>query len=259
MTNNTPERSGDELRAVVEDYGTPARNQLELTADEQREADEILAMDPLAIPGRQTGLEGRRMSAPTLETLNPEMRKEAEARLAALPSNLRAGAEAEVVVAVYRDHLPALRAASGLGEGATEYHHELSYIAATYGEYAREFNRLSQELAEVDGYRTIHDPMTGEAKPEPVLRWQGQQRLWRQDRMAELNHAMNLLQTDDGELGPEAQQRLRVALKEAAQARLKLKQAVDDKAEVERRAAAQVREDRIAAQVASRVRMMGGR
>lgn len=259
MSNDTPERSGDELRAVVEDYGTPAPNQIELTAEEQREADEILAMDPLAIPGTSKGLEGRRLSAPTLATLNPEMRKQAEARLAAMPFHLRADAETEVVMAVYREHVPDLRVAAGLGEGATEYHHELANIAASYRGYAQEFNRLVQELAEVEGYRTVSDPETGEAKPETVWRWQGQQRIWRQDRMAELNRAMNLLQTDDGELGPEAQQRLRVALKEAAQARLKLKQAVDDKAEVERRAAAQVREDRIAAQVASRVRMMGGR
>lgn len=215
-------------------------------------------MDPLTIPGSSKGLEGRRLSAPTLASLNPTMRKEAEARLAAMPADLRASAETDVVMAVYREHVPDLRVSAGLGEGATEYHHELANIAASYRDYAREFNRLTQELAEVDSYRTVTDPVTGEARPETVWRWQGQQRTWRQDRLSELNRAMNLLQTDDGQFGPEATHRLGIALREAAKVRLSLKQSVEDKAEVERRAAAQVREDRIAAQVASRARMLQG-
>lgn len=258
MSNVTPERSEDELRAIVEDYGTPAPDKFELTAEEQAAADEILAMDPLAIPGPSKGLEGRRLSVPTLAALNPEMRREAEARLAEVPLDRRVDAEAEVVMAVYRDHLPSLRVATGLGEDATPYHRELASIAANYRAYAQEFQRIVEELAEVGSYKTVTDPETGEQKPETVWRLQGQQRSWREARLATLNHAMNLLQRDDGTLGPEGQSRLRQAMKEAAQARLAIKRAAEDKVEVERRAAAKVREDRIAEQVDVRARMLRG-
>lgn len=256
MTTPTTDHSGDELRVVVEDYGNPSPDKFELTPEEQTAADEIRAMDPLAIPGPSKGLEGRRLSAPTLATLNPEMRREAEARLAAMPLDRRAAAESEVVMAVYRDHLPALRVATGLGEDATPYHRELASIAANYRAYAQEFQRIAEELAEVGGYKTVTDPETGEQKPETVWRLQGQQRTWREARLQSLNHAMNLLQREDGTLGPEGQARVRQAMKEAAQARLALKQAAEDKVEVERRAAAKVREDRIAEQVDVRTRML---
>lgn len=132
-------------------------------------------------------------------------------------------------------------------------------IAASYRDYAREFNQLAAELAEIDSYRNVVDPATGEAAPEPVYRLQGQQRVWREERLASLNYAMNLLQTDDGELGPEARHRLDAAMRKSVQARVELKRALEDKAKVEQLSVERLREQRIEEQVARRVRMMGGR
>lgn len=255
----TPEPAGDQLHAVVEDYGNPAPKAAPFTPEEQAVADEILAMNPLDIPGPHKGLESRRLSAPTLKTLNPEMRRIAQDRLSALPAHQQdADAEARVVMAVYREHLPELRVTTGLHSEATPFHRTMANIAANHRDLGREFERITKELAEVSTYRTVADPATGEQKPEPVMKVQGLQRQARIDRLADLNRQMNLLQREDGTFGPEANRRLNEALRESVAARLTLKQAVEDKAEVERRAAAMVREDRIAAQAASRARLLGG-
>lgn len=258
MTNTT-EPAGDQLRAVVEDYGTPAPKDVPFTAEEQAIAAEIVAMDPHTDTGPHSGLEGRKLSAPTLQTLSPAMRQQAQARLAGIPlDRLTPELEAEAVMAVYREHLPDIRVMTGLSSDATPYHREMANIAANHRDLAREFDRITKELAEVSRYRSVSDPATGEQKPEPVLAIQGTQRLARIDRLAELNHAMKMLHLEDGSLGPEAKRRMNAALRESVAARLTLKHAAEDKAEVERRAAAMVREERIAEQAASRARLLRG-
>lgn len=247
-----------ELRAEVTSYGTPAAEQPGFSPEEQAIADGIRAIDPLEIPGPQVGLEGRQLPAPTLETLSPAMRAQARERLFRLPQNERAGAEARVVMEVYREAVPDLRAATGLGASATPYHRELAHIAAEYRDYAREFDRIAHELTEVRAYSTVVDPATGEPKPVPVYLHEGGQRAGREDRLAELNYRMNLLQRENGQTGPEATRRLAEALRASVAAQLALKQAAEDKAEVERRVAAKIREDRIAEQVEVRARLQRG-
>lgn len=221
VIDNTPEPSyweGEEdtdLKANVTGYGNAPKPDNVIAPEDRHYVDSVLAMDPIAdVPGTSVFPQGRKLSAPTLATLSPEMRAGVQAKLQGLPPEARAAQESHLVAEAIRAKLPALRIQTGLGEGALPYHREMALIAREVSDLGREFDRVAAELAEVQSYGTETDPETGETRPKEIFRVQGTRRKALEGRQQDLLRNLRVLGGDASGTPVEANRRLAAAMAE---------------------------------------------
>ena len=210
-------------------------------------ADEILAMDALALPGPGT-IKGEIKIGPLKATaLPPSLRSSVERQLADMRPDMRAEAEPRLVREAIEGERPRLRMQSGLGPDALPHHREQAEIAREFADAAAEFNRNTELLAAVDHYDVGIDPETGHPKPQEVLRVTGNRRKALIAQQEQLSYRMSLLSADDGEHGPEARRRLAKALRESVEIKKARDARFAEEADAKRMAADILREERVKA------------
>lgn len=259
MTDNTPDTSASELTAEVSATGATSRNSYEITPELRPHADAILAMDPVKdVPPPYEIPEGWGANLTLRATALPaEMQREVNAKLDALGEmapEQRQAMEAQLTAESIRAKTRETRILTGVGKDATPFHRELVAIARDYRDLTAEYDRIQDELAEVERYETQTDPATGEPTPVPVYRLSGARAQAALERQDDIARRLRLLVNDDGH-GIEAQRRLGVALHESAVARKEHHRQLDEAAEVKRRAAEMAREKRINEQAAALARL----
>lgn len=248
-----------ELKANVTGYGREPKAAQGITPEDQHYVDQVLAMDMVNdVPGASVFPAGRTLSPATVEALSPEMRKDVLAQLQGLDPATRAAKEPELVAAAIRKALPAIRIATGLGSDALPYHREMVSIARDVRDLDREFQRVTQELAEVRSYGVEIDPETGKSRPKEILAVQGQRRRALENRQEDLLRNIRVLEGENGSNGIEAQRRLAEAMAETiAILKERDRQVTEDK-EAKSRAVELAREERINRKAQSYARMNGG-
>lgn len=222
-------------------------------------ADSILAMDPMDAPPPYEIPHGWKVPPLRVTALPKDRREEVYTKLDALPDGLtpkeREAKEAEFTADVVRSMQSGIRVKTGLGRDALPYHREMMAITVECQELAREFDRLSDELTDVQSHRTEIDPATGEAKPVPVYRVQGARHAAYVAQQADLARRMRLLIGEESGFGLEGQKRIKQALFESVGLIKARDQQVAEHAEAKRRAEEMAREERINAQARSIARM----
>ena len=240
--DNTPAPASESVRADVsgdfhiDDYAID-------TAD-QHIADQILALDPVFdMPGtfKATGDVHRLLPELKLTGLPPHVADPIKAQLANMPEANRAAKEKELVEGAYYGLALASRVKSGpgaLSDGATIYHQEFFEVAQDAQRLNDEFFDLTMKLAEVDHVKHSADPRTGAPVQTVVNKVDGERRRGMEVRLAQVQLHIKALEA-------ETPRRLAKALKETVEKRKEHSQALEDHAEVERRAVEIEREDRI--------------
>lgn len=230
---------------------TSAEQNYDIAPEDQAYADQLDAMDPLAAPS----------SSNFPEHWNPKIELTAKS----LPPHLQAavkdklstqqGTEAAAVAAVLRDARASIRVDAGMSADALPLHSELAQLVYDYRDLEREFDRISDDLAAIVEYRTVSDPETGERVPQPVYRLGGARREAHIKRQEDLLRQMRLLHNEDGSPGIEGARRLKQARWESVQFLKQRAEQIEDAEEAKRQAAVAIRQERIAKQVATKVRM----
>jgi len=245
------------LTVAITETGGPSTAQCyDIAAEDQHYAEAITSKHAVHdMPGTVVIPAGKVLPPLRKEGLPPHLRQQVQAKLDGLMPEQRTANEEAIVAAVLRNELPRIRLSAGLGEGALPYHRELLHLNRRFADLEDEFNRYANELAEVHSYGMETDPATGRQRPKEILRIQGPRREAYSAHMEDLSRQMRLLFKDDGTPGIEGARSLQKALHESVQLLKQRDEIVAEKAEVERLTNEQVRADRIAAKVASRVRM----
>lgn len=263
MTNTTTTTTdAPELAANVTSTGSPsATPTYAIAPDDRHIADHVLAMHPIDdVPSPYEFPEGWKVQAPGMAALPPEMREAVSAKLAQLgpvsPEQLKAK-EAEFTAEAIRSKRGELRAMIGVGQNALPYHREMAGIAREYRDLAQQFDRITEELADVARHDTQTDPATGKPVAVPVMRVQGTRRAAYLEQQDSLLRQMRLLANDDGTPGHEGAQRMKQALSESVALLKDRQQQAEEAAEAKRRAEHIVREDRINRRAESLARMHG--
>lgn len=252
MTDTTAD-----LRSEVISAGTPqSSSDYAIAPADQHIADAILAMDPVNdVPAPHKFPEGWAANVPLrLTMLPPPMQGEVRAKLDAIPVAQRAVKEPELTAAAIRSMRADIRVKTGVGPTATPYHREMVGIAREVRDLGAQYEQLTESLSAIDGYETVTDPTTGEPKPAPVFRVQGNRLKAVLAQQEDLLRQMRLLQ-NDGAYGIEGRRRLDQALHESVAARKAVAEQLADDAEAKRRTEQELREDRIAKRVRSMKRM----
>lgn len=186
--------------------------------------------------------------APTLAALSPEMAAPVREQLARMPADQRAAKEPELVLQAVRKASEDARILTGLGAGATPLAKAQVNIAYRERELERRIDGWSQRLNEVKGYQAVIDPDTGKPVIDPAT---GQPKMdptyimttgAREAGTAEMQRLVQQLAVLRG---PEGDRELERALAESVKLEKERRQQREDLEEVDRRAAAMVREDDI--------------
>lgn len=184
--------------------------------------------------------------APTLAALSPEMAAPIREQLARMPADQRAAKEPELVLQAVRKASEDARILTGLGAGATPLAKAQVNIAYRERELERRIDGWSQRLNEVKGYQAVIDPDTGKPVIDPAT---GQPKMdpayimttgAREAGTAEMQELVRQLAVLRG---PEGDRELERALAETVKLEKERRQQREDLDEVDRRAAALVRED----------------
>lgn len=245
MTDTTPSNTGNELAADVGSTGTTTRTDYTITPDLRPYADAVLAMDPVRdVPPPYEFPEGHSWPAPRAAALPEGLRREVEAKLAALPPEQRAAKDAEFTAVAIRSMTAAIRIKTGVGKDATPFHREMVGIAREVSDLDAEFNRLQSELETVHRYDASVDPATGEATAIPVYAVTGTRAKAYVEQQQDILRRTRLL-VNDGGYGLEGRRRMDTALHESAMARKQLHEQMEDHAEAKVRAVHNERERRI--------------
>lgn len=260
MNTSTPSASeGSELVGTVTSTGSPAAPKEDIAPEDRHIADRILATNPLTDIGTSHKWpEGRSAPAPTLDALAPEMRKEAQAKLAGMNPAARAAAEPRVVAEVMQAYSRATFA-TGMGAEALPYHSEMRQIALDYRELAREFDQIQDQLLEVERYGIETDPETGAARPKEILKVQGPRREGYLARLSELSYRMRLLHNEaDGTPGVEGARRLHEALVQSVKVAKGREEELAEREEAKRLAVQIARDKRVRGQAETLARFERG-
>lgn len=132
----------------------------------------------------------------------------------------------------------AARVLTGAGEGASEVEHEALSQLRQVHDLQREHDRILDELAEVARYETSTDA-DGNPVAVPINRYQDEARTRREQRLADILLAIVAIK------GAEGAKAIDEATKREAAKRRELQSQKADADEVQRRAEAMVREERI--------------
>ena len=258
MTDTTTSASGGDLpmRAIVESYGPAARGAEGIPEEHQQYADQVLQMDPFDdVPSAVKDTAGRRPMNLKASGLPDDMRLEVQAKLHALPRELRDGAESQLVAEAIRGKRVEIRVKTGLGEDALPFHREQITIARQVRDLVQRRGWFESELSRVRSYGTQTDPETGEVSPVEEKAINGPRRDGYQNQIDDIDRQIRLLMNPDGTPGIEAKRRVREALAESAAMLHQIAQQKAEAAEVKRRAVEINRENRINARAQSLARM----
>lgn len=251
MTDNTSPASSDEpLRATVAHYGTPTPKADPLSPDLVPYAQRVLKIDPIReVPGN-VAISGS-MPAPLslkLDALAPSDQAEVRRKLDLLPplsAQDRVKHESRLVAEVARGKLGAVRAMTGLGPDATQYHREACEIAGQVADLQRKRDVLQAAIDDIADLKRGTDEATGEVVAIPVYRLGEERRQAYANQVAEYDRNIRLLVNPDGSYGIEGQKRMREALAASATQLKRAQELRADEAKAQKRAADKAREDRI--------------
>lgn len=196
-----------------------------------------------------------KLSAPTVETLAPEMRGPIVEKLHGLTGPQRQQAEARLVREAMQTQVDGMRHLMGLGEDALPYHQTQISIARRVHDLDRAIEREVALMADISGYDTSIDPVTGEATHTPRFRHSAAARDRASRMLRDLEHERSQFIKEDGSPGIQAQRELEQARQESAVLLQKIDQQRWEAQEAERRAAKINSEERINRQAQARARM----
>lgn len=214
-------------------------------------AQELSNFDPVYDIAGPTEVVGNVTAPPTLSVTCLPHHKRAPilAALAREPEVCRPATEQRLVKEALEQNKLDLIVRAGPGPGATEYQREVCGILHEIHTLNSERMRLAADLAEVSRWVTKVDPATGVATPVAIERMQGTRREGWQQRINEIDHHLALLE------GPEGERRKARALFNSVQTAKRNREALEDAAEVKRRAAQMVRDERVNRAAEVRFRM----
>jgi hypothetical protein len=257
LIDNTDAPNDSLLVPNVISTGTPTNaTSYEIAPEDQHYADAILAMDPLTdVPTPHEFPADLKHSPLKLTALSPDMQRDVRQRLASVPPEQRAAKEAEFTAEAIQAMRGSLRAAVGVGSTALPYHREMAGIAGEVRFIHQRLNSVQASLDATTGFASKFNPATGESEPVKVYQLTGARRAAAEQEIRTLLYQRSLLINEDGSFGIESKDRMQRALHESVQMKRQLAEQVADQAEVKRRTAAQLREERIAQQVEVGVRM----
>jgi hypothetical protein len=224
----------------------------DVAPEDKHIADAILAMDPVTqVPSPFSGFQGVKAPELTLASLPPEMRGDVERQLAHTPPSKRAETERELVRRRLGENSKEVRLRCGVGEGALPIHQVAAELEANHRFLSRDFDTISEQLAEVVRYDMRLDQTTGERVATPVYLFEGLAREKLVQEQARLNYRMSLLE------GIEGQRQMQKALQETV-ALIKQRNAmVAEEAAVQAGAEKLVREQRLQKRIEARARSLG--
>lgn len=141
------------MRAVVTNYGNLSGKSDEITEDLQPYARQVLAMDSIRdVPGNVQDDAAYRPMLLKIDALAPEMRSEVHRQLELrpnMPPEERAKLESKLVEEAVRSKLGAVRAMTGVGPDALQYHKEMAGIAAQVSDLTRKRDLLQAEIDDI--------------------------------------------------------------------------------------------------------------
>lgn len=224
--------------------------------EDQHILDEILATDPLALPG-PVSVKGDLPKGPERYTLahlkGTALFAEVERRLASQPPGSRsADVEHELVERALRENSLDLRAAGGFGAGAPPVFREAAAISNEVRQLDREFDTLQAELARVSHHETGVDA-NGDPKAIPVPLISRERMRAVLARLDEILHVRALKCPG----GYEFERRMAKARFDSVEQVKAQKAEAAKLAKIEARAAAMVEEEEIERLARSKARMRG--
>lgn len=261
-TDTSPDQSADngdqELRAdVLSTGGASKAPSYDIAPEDQHYADRLAQLDLIATapPANSYPENWQPKVDLTLSALSPALRAEAAAQLSAIPANLQASKERDVVAAVLHKNRTAIRVMAGIHADALPLHQEIMQLEYDHRDLERQFDSISAALSDIIGHRTERDPETGSMQAVPVYRVEGARRAAYVSQQEALLRNMRELHNEDGTPGPGAQPRLKKARWETVQRLKSIAEQVEDQAAAERMSSEMVREQRIKNIAETRARM----
>jgi hypothetical protein len=214
----------------------------DIAPEDQALADEITGKDPVFGNSGPTTFSGSVKLPDTIRAtgLPPHLRDPIMAQLANVPESRRDAEEKRLVHAALYENSLGVRIVCGPGQGADPYWRARFALTFEIEEAEREAIRLGNELAEVERWDNVADERTGERKPVPVEKLQGERR-----RAVEAQRQLVLRKLDSLN-GIEGERRLAKAKFEAVEEAKALRAQLADDKEAKKRADEQLREERIA-------------
>lgn len=233
-------------------------NSTENDTDLQTYSDRILSMDPIDdVPSSGGHLVNLKNSTPPIEALAPEHQREIHDQLYGLSPAEREAREPEIIRAKFRQVLGVSRGQTGVGETATQYHKEMSEIAGEFRQMHDEIAYFQKQLDRVRFENRFND-QTGKNEPVEVAVLSAERRRGYAANIAELQRRQRLLLNEDGSFGIEGAKRMQRALDQSARTLKRVDEERAIAAEINRRAAEIVREDRINKLARARAKMLPG-
>ena len=224
----------------------------DIAEDDAYIASTIATFDPIYGVSGPTAAIGN-VQLPTsirAEGLSPAMRDPILAAMAKVPAESRPALEAKMVREALENNSLDLKVKCGPGADATEYQRECFSVVGDIHRLNTERLRLSRDLVEVSHWTTTIDPVTGVSTPLAVDKMVGERRKGWEERIRLIDNQVDALQGAEGKLRKDR------ALYNSVET-FKRKQAeVDDHFEIQKRATAMVREERIQTAAETRARMM---
>lgn len=184
----------------------------DIAEDDLPIADEILAMNPLDIPGSGNISDGVKLPAAVpMTALPPEMREQVEKALEGIHHSKRAEYEEAAVAKVLKSNALLIRGRTGLHSDAPGYWKAKAAAANEVRQLGEEYDRLVGRMTTVARYESTTGP-DGKSEPKPVYVMGAAEQAAAITRLNELSYRIGLLVKEDGSEGPEMQRRLARAL-----------------------------------------------
>lgn len=225
----------------------------DVAPEDEHIASAILAESPLDTPGSGEVIGAVKFPAHIpLSSLPPELQEKVrEKTRGALPDRAEE-IERRAVMEVMQRHALSARIKTGLHENANGRLKEMATIAGEYRQLGQEWDRVTKQMTEVVRYDVVRNQdgsvkLKADGTPEQVAVYamSAAEQVAAGQRLDQINYAMNLLMSEDGEHGPEGARRLQKALFEEVEKRKALAAKVAEDQEAWARAADINREARI--------------
>lgn len=181
-------------------------------------AKEIMDFDPVYDVPSTTKIDAS-IRLPTevgLTALSPEQQAPIKEKLSTVPQHMQEAEERRLVQEALYENSFRSRVIAGAGPDASPYQAEMLGIANESRIAKEELLDLSKDLASVDGYKMTTDATTGEPKPVPIDKVQGERRRGMESRIAQLTHRIDELEHGEGP------RRLKIALQASIEKRKSL-------------------------------------
>lgn len=213
----------------------------DIAPEDQQLADEIASFDPVYDTKGPTSFSGSVKLPESIKAtgLPPHLRDPIMAQLVNVPESRRDAEEQRLVNAALYENSLGVRIVCGPGEGANAFQRAKFALTFEIEEAEREAIRLGNELAEIERWDNLADPTTGELKPVPVEKLQGERRRGVEMQRQQMLHKLDMLN------GIEGERRLAKAKFEAVQEVKALRAQLDDDREARKRADEMLRDERI--------------